>query len=62
MDPKEATGIVPQIFCMDADPAIITAIEYEYNKTKIIYCIYYISQNLPQNLKGNLSAVYTGFL
>jgi len=59
---KEATGIVPQIFCIDADPAMIAAIEYEYCETNVIHCIYHISQNLPRNLKGKLGGAYQQFI
>lgn len=65
MDPelyKEATGILPQIFCMDADPAMITAIGYEYSETKVIHCIYHTPQNLPRNLKGKLGGDYQQFV
>ena len=52
---------MPQIFCINADPAMIAAIEYEYSETRIIHCIFHISQNLPWNLKGKLGKEYQQF-
>ncbi|CAG8565572.1 7746_t:CDS:2 [Cetraspora pellucida] len=60
---KKATGsCVPDVIMTDADPALDLAISEEYEKSYAMHCIFYISQNLPRNLKTWLGQRYHDFI